>query len=63
MANLSAMFPDFVWGVVDSKTAHTQKAFARLGYCKTDTHAAPLYICSFAKSTSVYGRQCWVYGW
>ena len=45
------MYPDFVWGVVDSKTAHTQKAFARLGYCKSD--ATPLVVvCAVAASLS-----------
>ena len=28
----SPRYPDFEWGVVDAATAHTQKAFARLGY-------------------------------
>lgn len=32
MANLSSRYPDFHWGVVDAATAHSQKAFARLGY-------------------------------
>ena len=32
MANLSSRYPDFEWGIVDAATAHTQKAFARLGY-------------------------------
>ena len=56
------MYPDFVWGVVDSKTAHTQKAFARLGYCAS--YATPLVVVcgrSLAKPKRVT-RQCWIHG-
>ena len=32
MAKIQRSYPNFTWGVVDSRTAHTQLAFARLGY-------------------------------